>query len=119
MSDIVERLRICAGGPGDAHTVVVCRLTRDTARDAAAEIERLRAEIAMLRADLLKTEMKAELDDLENVGRLVAIGRREGIEAAMAAAHNAIHDAIEEISECSRVKAAATAAIRALLGDGR
>lgn len=43
MTDIVEQLRICAGGPGDAHTVVVCRLTRDTARDAAAEIERLRS----------------------------------------------------------------------------
>lgn len=45
MTDIVERLRICAGGPGDARTVVICRLTRDTARDAAAEIERLRAAL--------------------------------------------------------------------------
>lgn len=44
MTDIVERLRICAGGPGDTHTVVICRLTRDTARDAADEIERLRAQ---------------------------------------------------------------------------
>ena len=48
-----------------------------------------------------------------------AAARREGIEAAEIAAHNAIHDAIEEMGECSRVKAAATAAIRALLEDGR
>ena len=69
MTDIVERLYEMADD-----------ITYEL---AAQEITRLRAEIAMLRADLLKAEMKAELDDLEDVGRLVAIGRREGIEAAL------------------------------------
>ena len=59
MTDIVERLRICAGGPGDAHTVVICRLTRDTARDAAAEIEWLRGERNRLAADLAKAHREA------------------------------------------------------------
>ena len=50
MTDIVERLRICATGPGDTHTVVICRLTRDTARDAADEITRLRASLEKIAA---------------------------------------------------------------------
>ena len=68
MTDIVERLY----GLADDITPEL----------AAQEITRLRAEIAVLRADLLKAEMKGEPDDIEEVGRLVAIGRREGIEAS-------------------------------------
>ena len=91
MTDIVDRLRspevfIDMGGMTSrvAHEAAAeIERLREAVKTAADEIERLRAEIAMLRADLLKTEMKAELDDLENVGRLVAIGRREGIEAAL------------------------------------
>ena len=68
MTDIVERLRERRWAPDADHIL----------DEAADEIERLRV-------DLLKAEMKAELDDLEDVGRLVAIGRREGIEAAITA----------------------------------
>ena len=63
MTDIVERLRICAGGPGDTHTVVICRLTRDAARDAADEIERLRAA-----PDLIATMRPPIPEDAEGHG---------------------------------------------------
>lgn len=93
MTDIVERLR--EGEDGLEYA-------------AADEIERLRAA-------LLKAEMQAEIADIEEVGRLVAIGRREGIEAALAAARSVVspcddmqrHVAADEI----------VAAIRALLED--
>ena len=87
MTDIVERLRICATGPGDTHTVVICRLTRDTARDAADEIERLRAERDMWRQENLKKQIACE----QMGARIVTLeaerdaARREGIEAAIVA----------------------------------
>ena len=67
MTDIVDRLRERRWAPDADHIL-----------DEAAD------EIVMLRADLLKAEMKAEISDIEDVSRLVAIGRREGIEAALA-----------------------------------
>ena len=58
MTDIVDRLRA---------------LNADFLHEeAAAEIERLRAA-------LLKAEMEAEIADIEDVGRIVAVGRREGL----------------------------------------
>jgi hypothetical protein len=72
MTDIVERLRERLLAPDADHIL----------DEAADEIERLRA-------DLLKAEMNAEINDLAEVGRLVAIGRREGIEAAAKVAERA------------------------------
>lgn len=104
MTDIVERLYEMADD-----------ITYEL---AAQEITRLRAEIAMLRADLLKAEMKAEITDIEEVGRLVAIGRREGIEAAAQAAENCLHPSAERTAHAAVDDA--VAAIRALLmEDGR
>lgn len=94
VTDIVDRLRICAGGPGDAHTVVICRLTRVTARDAADEIERLRAECAV---------MKLEIDAATRAGfkKAAKVAERAGIKAPAATAFDA------------------AAAIRALLTGGK
>ena len=64
MTDIVERLR---------------SLNADFLHEEAAD------EIERLRADLLKVEMRAEIAGLEGVMRGIAVGRREGIDAAIVA----------------------------------
>ena len=117
MTDIVERLRICATGPGDTHTVVICRLTRDTARDAADEIERLRAERDMWRQENLKKQIACE----QMGARIVTLeaerdaARREGIEAAIERAAQYPEENLHEKHTAYGI----LAAIRALLEDGR
>lgn len=103
MTDIVERLRA---------------LNADFLHEEAAD------EIKRLRADLLQAEMQAEMAGLENVMRAVAMGRREGIEAALKVCDERMHAyrtgtptdetmaAIEEVADL-------LAAIRALLEDGQ
>lgn len=96
MTDIVERLR---------------SLNADFLHEEAAD------EIERLRAALLKVEMEKEITDIEEVGRLFALGKREGIEAALAAARSVVspcddmqrHVAADEI----------VADIRALLEDAK
>ena len=116
MTDIVERLRICATGPGDTHTVVICRLTRDTARDAAVEIERLRAEVHKLSTTC------GHCGDLERAWAEAAAARDEGgREALTGALHpefgsiyapNGAATVAHEAGRREGIEAALTAALR-------
>lgn len=105
MTDIVERLQERKKN-GDGWT-------RPVAADALAEIERLRA-------DLLKAEMRAEVAGLEGVMRGIAVGRREGIDAAIVACGGVFTDDKGAWANgFTRGVTEAQASVRALLEDGR
>ena len=55
MSDIVERLREMAAGPVSHRPITAGRLCKE----AATEIERLRAALAEARQDVIRVELQA------------------------------------------------------------
>lgn len=104
MTDIVERLR--AEGAMSGHY------------DAPAIQREAADEITRLRADLLKAEMQAEIAGLEGVMRGIAIGRREGIDAAIVACGGVFTDDKGVWANgFTRGVIEAQASIRALLTD--
>ena len=118
MTDIVERLRRDAArfaameAAGDQPWVADAAWAAESFCAAADEVERLRAA-------LLKAEMKAEIADIEDVGRLVALGRREGIEAAIVACGGVFTDDKGVWANgFTRGVIEAQASVRALLTEG-
>lgn len=104
MTDIVDRLAMLAVfNPPSAIS---------TAMEEAAD------EITRLRADLLKAEMGAEMAGLEGVMRGIAIGRREGIDAAIVACGGVFTDDKGVWAHgFTRGVTEAQASVRALLED--
>lgn len=105
MNDIIERLRSANGQMGTrdpneygititvaeanqaADEIELLREERDVARSATASLEdvhqKLHNEIKRLRVGLMEMERKVETAEFKDVGHLIAIGRRQGIEAAL------------------------------------